>query len=119
MNKEHLTPQQNQILYKGGTEPPFSGEYWDFHKDGIYYCRGCHTPLFSSQAKFDSGTGWPSFSQPLFDSNVELLRDKSFGLERVEARCKNCHGHLGHVFDDGPKHTQRWCMNSASLLFKE
>ena len=114
--REKLTPEQFQVARKAGTERACSGEYWDCHDDGGYECVCCGTPLFSSETKFESGTGWPSFFQALDADAVEEETDKSHGMVRVEARCRNCGAHLGHVFPDGPRPTgQRYCMNSASL----
>jgi peptide-methionine (R)-S-oxide reductase len=114
--REELTPEQYEILRRRGTEPPFSGKYV-FAKDaGTYRCAACGHDLFSSQAKFESGTGWPSFTEPAVAENVELLGDDSHGMRRTEVRCRNCGSHLGHVFDDGPGPTrQRYCINSAAL----
>lgn len=118
--KETLTKEQYHVLRKKGTEPPFTGKYWDNHEKGTYYCAGCGAKLFDSDMKFESGTGWPSFSKPADEEAVELKKDTSHGMVRTEVLCKNCQGHLGHVFDDGPKLTgQRYCMNSISLDFKE
>ena len=114
--RAELTPEQYDVLRRGGTEPPFTGRYAFTKDDGLYRCAGCGHELFSSQAKFESGTGWPSFTEPTFAENVELLSDTSHGMVRTEVRCRNCGGHLGHVFDDGPgPGGQRYCINSAAL----
>ena len=114
-----LTIKQYNILRKQGTERPFTGEYLDSHENGIYKCAGCGAPLFSSEKKFDSGTGWPSFDEPIDEANVEEKSDTSHGMIRTEVLCSNCGGHLGHVFDDSPKTTGcRYCINSISLDFQ-
>jgi peptide-methionine (R)-S-oxide reductase len=114
--REKLTPQQFEVARKAGTERAFTGEYWDCHDDGVYECVCCGAPLFSSETKFESGTGWPSFFQALEPEAVEEQVDTSHGMVRTEARCGNCGAHLGHVFPDGPRPTgRRYCMNSASL----
>jgi len=117
--KKKLTPAQYDILRDKSTEPAFSGELLENKKTGMYVCAGCGANLFSSDTKFDSGSGWPSFYDKVKD-NVDLKKDVGFGMERIEVVCKKCGGHLGHVFDDGPKPTgKRYCINSLSLGFKK
>ena len=118
--REQLTPDQYRILRQKGTEHPFRGALLHNHIDGFYHCAACGAPLFHSQTKFESGSGWPSFFQPVTDDAVELEEDISHGMRRVEVTCAGCGGHLGHVFPDGPRPTgQRFCINSASLTFQE
>lgn len=118
--KKILTPNQYFILREQGTEPPFQNEYFDNHDKGNYFCAGCGLPLFNSKTKFESGTGWPSFYDPIAKSRVKEAVDNSLGMTRGEISCARCGGHLGHVFDDGPKPTGlRYCMDSGALIFQK
>jgi peptide-methionine (R)-S-oxide reductase len=115
--REALTPQQYKVLRQHGTEPPGSSALNIEKRDGTFSCAGCGQPLFSADTKFESGTGWPSFFRPL-DNSVETTTDQTFGMTRVEVHCKNCGGHLGHMFPDGPQPTgERYCMNGLALAF--
>jgi peptide-methionine (R)-S-oxide reductase len=115
--REELTPEQYQVLRQGGTERAFTGHLWDCHDDGVYRCAGCGAELFDSTTKFESGSGWPSFTEPKLAEAVELREDTSHGMRRTEVVCRRCGGHLGHVFDDGPRDQggMRYCINSCSL----
>jgi peptide-methionine (R)-S-oxide reductase len=118
--REQLSADQYKVLRRKGTERAFTGKYFDEKRSGMYRCAGCGAALFSSETKFDSGTGWPSFTEPADRANVELHRDFSFGMRRIEVTCAACGGHLGHVFPDGPGKTgERFCINSCSLELEE
>ncbi|MEO7564289.1 MAG: peptide-methionine (R)-S-oxide reductase MsrB [Sphingomicrobium sp.] len=115
-----MTPEQYRVLRKGGTEAPFSGDLLDSKSDGQFLCAACGEPLFASDSKYDSGSGWPSFTAPVAEENVSEIRDQSLGMTRTEVRCARCEGHLGHVFPDGPgPEGLRYCINSASLDFRK
>jgi methionine-R-sulfoxide reductase len=114
--RKELTPQQYRVLREKGTEAPFTGKYWNEHADGVYRCAACGNPLFDASTKFESGSGWPSFYQPIEGKRVDVEEDRSLFMRRTEVHCSRCGGHLGHVFDDGPQPTGlRYCINSASL----
>ena len=117
--KDKLSPEEYRVCREKGTEPPFSGEYYNNHEAGSYVCRCCGEPLFSSDDKYDSGSGWPSFDRSVSDTAIDYESDHSLGMSRTEIMCKNCGSHLGHVFPDGPRETtgQRYCVNSLSLKF--
>ncbi|MDH5609513.1 MAG: peptide-methionine (R)-S-oxide reductase MsrB [Cyclobacteriaceae bacterium] len=117
--KMRLSPEEYAVLRKKGTERAFTGQYWNKKDPGLYRCRACNTPLFSSETKYESGSGWPSFWQPLHDSTISISQDLSLGMLRDEVLCAQCGGHLGHVFPDGPRPTGlRYCLNSVSLSFE-
>lgn len=116
--KEQLSPEEFRILREKGTEPPFSGKFHKHKEEGVYTCAGCENQLFSSENKYESGTGWPSFYKTVKEDGVETKEDRSHGMHRTEVLCSECGGHLGHVFDDGPQPTRkRYCINSAALKF--
>ena len=118
--REVLTPKQYRVAREAGTEPAFTGEYWDSKESGTYVCVCCGLPLFRSDTKYESGSGWPSFWRPVEDGNVETRDDSSLGMRRTEILCSRCDAHLGHVFEDGPRPTGlRYCVNSASLRLEE
>ena len=119
--RARLTPEQYAVLRQAGTERPFTGEYVDTEDDGMYHCAACGNPLFASDTKFHSGSGWPSFTEAVSPDAVELVTDRSHGMIRTEVRCARCHSHLGHLFDDGPRDRggQRFCMNSCALDLTE
>ncbi len=119
--KERLSPEAYRVLRERGTEAPFSGAYLDNHEHGMYRCKACNAALFSSEAKYDSGSGWPSFTDPAVRANIGTREDTSHGMTRTEVFCTNCGGHLGHLFDDGPTESggTRYCINSVALSFEK
>ena len=118
--RDDLIPEERRVMFGGGTEPPFSGALDLEFRDGTYYCNNCHNRLFTSEAKFDSGCGWPSFTEPSDSENIVLIPDYSHGMVRTEVRCAHCEAHLGHLFEDGPadRGGKRYCINSVSLSFE-